>query len=90
MTVESEPHISQPIPELTTWDTYYEDMTDRNIGIMLPEEQETISRMLVAQAGVGGNADVTITLAQMGFQRFRIPIPTDRRCRPAACRWGRR
>jgi molybdopterin/thiamine biosynthesis adenylyltransferase len=50
-------------------------MTDRNIGIINSGEQERIANAIVAQAGVGGNADVVITLAQMGFQHFRIADP---------------
>jgi molybdopterin/thiamine biosynthesis adenylyltransferase len=50
-------------------------MTDRNTGIINSAEQKRIARAVVAQAGVGGNADVVITLAQMGFQHFRIADP---------------
>ena len=69
---------TQDIPsqgELMVADNHYQLMTDRNIGIISSSEQERISSLVVAQAGVGGNADVTITLAQMGFQHFRIADP---------------
>ncbi|MGD9396123.1 MAG: ThiF family adenylyltransferase [Candidatus Thorarchaeota archaeon] len=56
-------------------DNHYQQMTDRNIGIINSIEQERIANTVVAQAGVGGNADVVITLAQMGFQHFRIADP---------------
>ena len=56
-------------------DSHYQQMTDRNIGIINSREQERIANAVVAQAGVGGNADVVITLAQMGFQHFRIADP---------------
>ena len=56
-------------------DNHYRQMTDRNIGIISSSEQERIANAVVAQAGVGGNADVVITLAQMGFQHFRIADP---------------
>jgi molybdopterin/thiamine biosynthesis adenylyltransferase len=59
----------------STEDNHYQQMTDRNIGIINPVEQERIANAVVAQAGVGGNADVVITLAQMGFQHFRIADP---------------
>ena len=54
---------------------HYKIMTDRNTGIIEATEQERIANTLIVQAGVGGNADVTITLAQMGFQNFRIADP---------------
>jgi len=53
----------------------YWEMTQRNRGLISIAEQETISKTIVCQAGVGGNADVLLTLAQMGFQRFRIADP---------------
>jgi molybdopterin/thiamine biosynthesis adenylyltransferase len=48
---------------------------DRNIGIMTMEEQNRISEVVVAQAGTGGNSDVALTLAQMGFCRFKLADP---------------
>ena len=48
---------------------------DRNIGILTRDEQERISEVVVAQAGVGGNSSVALTLAQMGFKRFRLADP---------------
>ncbi|MGY5879065.1 MAG: ThiF family adenylyltransferase [Candidatus Thorarchaeota archaeon] len=54
---------------------HYQLMTDRNKGIISSDEQEKIARTVIVQAGVGGNADVVITLAQMGFQHFRIADP---------------
>jgi molybdopterin/thiamine biosynthesis adenylyltransferase len=53
----------------------YWEMTCRNRGLISIEEQEIISNTVVCQAGVGGNADVLLTLVQMGFQRFRIADP---------------
>ena len=32
---------------------------------------------MISQAGVGGNSDVAITLAQMGFQHFRLDDPDE-------------
>ncbi len=60
---------------LESRDNHYTKMTDRNIGIISPEEQKQIADIVIAQAGLGGNADVTITLAQMGFQHFKIADP---------------
>jgi molybdopterin/thiamine biosynthesis adenylyltransferase len=54
---------------------HYQLMTDRNIGIINSIDQRKIASTVIAQAGVGGNADVVITLAQMGFQHFRIADP---------------
>jgi molybdopterin/thiamine biosynthesis adenylyltransferase len=48
---------------------------DRNIGILKQEEQGRIAEVMVAQAGVGGNSSVALTLAQMGFKRFRLADP---------------
>jgi molybdopterin/thiamine biosynthesis adenylyltransferase len=48
---------------------------DRNIGILTHEEQEQIAEVVVAQAGVGGNSSVALTLAQMGFRRFKLADP---------------
>ncbi|MGQ4912422.1 MAG: ThiF family adenylyltransferase [Candidatus Thorarchaeota archaeon] len=48
---------------------------DRNIGILTRDEQERISEVVVAQAGTGGNSDVVLTLAQMGFRKFRLADP---------------
>ena len=62
-------------PEFHVFDDHYLRMTDRNTGIVTSVEQQMISRVVIAQAGVGGNSDVTITLAQMGFQHFRIADP---------------
>jgi len=62
-------------PEFHAVDDHYLRMTDRNTGIVTSVEQQTISRIVIAQAGVGGNSDVAITLAQMGFQHFRIADP---------------
>lgn len=56
-------------------DDRYQQMTDRNTGMISSAEQKRISNAVIAQAGVGGNADVVITLAQMGFQRFRLADP---------------
>ena len=53
----------------------YQRMTDRNTGMISSSEQERIANTVIAQAGVGGNADVVITLAQMGFQHFRLADP---------------
>jgi molybdopterin/thiamine biosynthesis adenylyltransferase len=50
-------------------------MVDRNTGMITEAEQERIANTVIAQAGVGGNADVVITLAQMGFQHFRLADP---------------
>ena len=56
-------------------DDRYQRMTDRNIGMISDIEQERIANTVIAQAGVGGNADVIITLAQMGFQHFKLADP---------------
>jgi molybdopterin/thiamine biosynthesis adenylyltransferase len=53
----------------------YKCMIDRNIGMISDDEQERIANTVIAQAGVGGNADVVITLAQMGFQHFKLADP---------------
>ena len=63
------------LPEFHADDDHYQRMTDRNTGIVTSVEQQMISRVVIAQAGVGGNSDVTITLAQMGFQHFKIADP---------------
>ena len=76
MTIESIPNSfemiesDQEIPA-----DYYSQMVDRNLGVLTPEQQATVRKMIVAIAGVGGNADVAITLAQMGFQHFRVADP---------------
>ena len=62
-------------PEFRAIDDHYLRMTDRNTGIVTSVEQQTISRVVVALAGAGGTSDVAITLAQMGFQHFRIADP---------------
>jgi len=62
-------------PRIVRVDNHYKLMTDRNMGIINSDEQEKIAKTVIAQAGVGGNADVVITLAQMGFQHFRIADP---------------
>ena len=54
---------------------HYQCMTDRNIGMINADEQNRIANTVIAQAGVGGNADIVITLAQMGFQHFRLADP---------------
>jgi molybdopterin/thiamine biosynthesis adenylyltransferase len=54
---------------------WYDTMVDRNTGMISEEEQNLISEVLVVQAGVGGNSGIPITLAQMGFQRFRLADP---------------
>ncbi len=56
-------------------DADYWMMVDRNTGVFTREDQERIRNTVVAQAGVGGNSDIIITLAQMGFRRFRIADP---------------
>ncbi|MGY5863166.1 MAG: ThiF family adenylyltransferase [Candidatus Thorarchaeota archaeon] len=61
--------------EMVVADDHYQLMTDRNMGIINSVEQRKIASTVIAQAGVGGNADVVITLAQMGFQHFRIADP---------------
>lgn len=48
---------------------------DRNIGILTHEEQQRIAEVVVAQAGVGGNSSVALTLAQMGFKKFKLADP---------------
>ena len=54
---------------------FYETFTDRNLGILTPEQQKIISGTRVAQAGLGGNSDVLLTMAQLGFQHFTIADP---------------
>lgn len=61
--------------EAQNMENSYWQAFDRNIGILTEEEQERISRVVVAQAGTGGNSDVALTLAQMGFCRFRLADP---------------
>ncbi len=65
----------EPNQEIPT--DYYNQMVDRNLGVLTPEQQEEVSRMVVSIAGVGGNADVAITLAQMGYQHFRVADPDE-------------
>lgn len=55
--------------------SWYDAMVDRNKGMISEEEQKRISEILVVQAGVGGNSGIPITLAQMGFQKFRLADP---------------
>jgi len=50
-------------------------LTDRNIGILTAEKQNIISETRVAQAGIGGNSDVILTMVQLGFQHFTIADP---------------
>nr|MDO8098816.1 ThiF family adenylyltransferase [Candidatus Njordarchaeota archaeon] len=54
---------------------FYEMLTDRNIGILTTEQQNIISETRVAQAGIGGNSDVILTMVQLGFQHFTIADP---------------
>lgn len=75
MTSEIRERTIYPMDATSLGENYYRAMTDRNIGIISDTEQERISKAVIAQAGVGGNADVVITLAQMGFQHFRIADP---------------
>jgi molybdopterin/thiamine biosynthesis adenylyltransferase len=56
-------------------DDRYQGMTDRNTGMISADEQRRIANTVIAQAGVGGNADIVITLTQMGFQNFRLADP---------------
>ena len=56
-------------------ESWYDAMVDRNRGMISESEQRQISTILVVQAGVGGNSGIPITLAQMGFQRFRLADP---------------
>jgi molybdopterin/thiamine biosynthesis adenylyltransferase len=66
---------AEHVHEVFEPNVWYETMTDRNKGIVTDEEQKRISEVIICQAGVGGNSDVTITLVQMGFQRFKIADP---------------
>lgn len=54
---------------------FYQMFTDRNLGILTVEQQKIISETMVAQAGVGGNSDVILTMAQLGFQHFTVADP---------------
>jgi molybdopterin/thiamine biosynthesis adenylyltransferase len=54
---------------------FYRTFTDRNLGILTPEQQKIISETRVAQAGIGGNSDVVLTMVQLGFQHFTIADP---------------
>jgi len=75
MTSETENPVHDSMFKTPIREDHYQIMTDRNTGIIEATEQERIANTLIVQAGVGGNADVTITLAQMGFQNFRIADP---------------
>jgi molybdopterin/thiamine biosynthesis adenylyltransferase len=54
---------------------FYQTFTCRNIGILTAEQQKVISETRVAQAGIGGNSDVVLTMVQLGFQHFTIADP---------------
>ncbi len=72
------PKIQRETEEMTeaeSMNTEYWSAFDRNIGILTLEEQEHIAQVVVAQAGVGGNSSVALTLAQMGFRRFKLADP---------------
>jgi molybdopterin/thiamine biosynthesis adenylyltransferase len=75
MTIDVREPTYQPMQEIPIDENRYRDMTDRNIGVINAAEQDHIAEIVIAQAGVGGNADVVITLAQMGFQNFKIADP---------------
>jgi molybdopterin/thiamine biosynthesis adenylyltransferase len=76
MTIATESNDVTPYDDMGDSDQeFYWGMTERNRGLISLEEQEIISETIICQAGVGGNADVLLTLAQMGFQRFRIADP---------------
>jgi molybdopterin/thiamine biosynthesis adenylyltransferase len=75
MTIEAREPTHYSLQDTPLDENHYRAMTDRNIGVINSAEQDRIAEMVIAQAGVGGNADVVITLAQMGFQNFRIADP---------------
>nr|MDO8133177.1 ThiF family adenylyltransferase [Candidatus Njordarchaeum guaymaensis] len=54
---------------------FYHIFTDRNLGILTAKQQKIISETRVAQAGIGGNSDVILTMAQLGFQHFTVADP---------------
>jgi molybdopterin/thiamine biosynthesis adenylyltransferase len=72
MATETETELIMETYDSETW---YEAITDRNLGIISRDEQKRISEILIVQAGVGGNSGIPITLAQMGFQKFRLADP---------------
>lgn len=61
--------------EVTEMENQYWLSFDRNIGILSREEQMRISETVVAQAGTGGNSAVALTLAQLGFCKFKLADP---------------
>jgi molybdopterin/thiamine biosynthesis adenylyltransferase len=54
---------------------FYQKFTDRNLGVLTAQQQQTISETRVAQAGIGGNSDVVLTMVQLGFQHFTLADP---------------
>jgi hypothetical protein len=54
---------------------FYQTFTDRNLGILTPEQQKIISETRVAQTGLGVNSDVLLTMVQLSFQHFTIADP---------------
>jgi molybdopterin/thiamine biosynthesis adenylyltransferase len=61
--------------EAGSQEQFYKMLTERNLGILTQEQQNTISKARIAQAGVGGNSDIVLTMAQLGFQHFTLADP---------------
>jgi molybdopterin/thiamine biosynthesis adenylyltransferase len=58
----------------TSWS--YEEAFSRNLGLISPEEQETLRNSRVAIAGMGGIGGIDlVTLARLGIGRFTIADP---------------
>lgn len=56
----------------------YEDIFQRNIGIIYPEEQSKLKNFTVSIAGVGGDGGlIAETLARMGFGHIRLADPEN-------------
>ena len=54
-------------------DDYLALMSDRHIGILAPEVQQTLSDAVICGAGVGGvGGQTVVALARLGCRRFRI------------------
>lgn len=61
---------------ITNLAEYRDEMADRHMGLLLPEELETLSRAVICGAGAGGVGGWTYqSLARLGCMNFKIADP---------------